>query len=97
MEYEIYGAENKKDFHKAFFQMANIVENLFVDCQRRLEKNIRKHMSAAGDTSEKNVNGVEPPKTPPYPSPSSSSASYSITSSNATKKHVENLIWIHQY
>ena len=65
MEYENYGAENKKDFHKAFFQMENIVENLFVDCQRRLEKNIRKHMNATGSTFEKKGNGGEPHKTPP--------------------------------
>ena len=47
---ENYGEEDDNSFHKDFYQMVDMVEKLFGDYQRRLEKKIKKKMSVAGST-----------------------------------------------
>ena len=42
VEDEDYGAKDEKDFHKVFYIMADMIEKLFSDYQRILEKKITK-------------------------------------------------------
>ena len=89
MANENYGVEDEKDFRKAFYHMVDMVHNLFVDYQRRLEKEIKKQMREASSTSMNKGNGGDPPKTLPSSSSSSSSANSSHASSDAHKKNFE--------
>ena len=77
------GTENEKAFHKAFYQMADMVEELFAYYQeRKAKKENKKAMKIENDAYVNLGNGRNPPKpSSPYWRSSSSSSSSSHHSS----------------
>ena len=75
---EEYQEEDEKAFHKAFYQMENQLEKLFVDYQERLEKKEKAKNNDFGKGGD--------PSNPSSPSSSSSSESSIIASSNPKKQ-----------
>ena len=71
MEDEDYQEEDEKAFCKAFYQMANKVENLFADYQERLVKKKMKK-EKEDDNALLNQGKGGRPYEPPSPSSSSS-------------------------
>ena len=80
---EEYQGEDEKAFCKAFYQMADRVENLFAYYQERLEKKKMKKDQAKDSAWGKGKD----PLALYSPSSSSSSKSSSTTSSNPKKQH----------
>ena len=79
---EEYREKDEKAFHKAFYQMADIVETLFADYQERLEKKKTKKEKEENNALGKGGDLFEPSS----PSSSSSSESSSTASSNQKKQ-----------
>ena len=79
-----YQKEDEKVFHKAFYQMVDIVEKLFADYQERLENMKTKKEKAKDNALGKGKDPYDPS------SPSScSSSKCSITASSNPKKILE--------
>ena len=75
----------EKYFHKAFYQMADRVEQLFADYQERVtKKEKKKKIKEEDEASVNQEDGEEPPEPP---SPSSISISYSSLSSHHSNFH----------
>ena len=83
MASEDYREEDEKAFHKAFYQMVDRVEKLFVDYHERLDKKKRKKEKAKDNALGKGEYPFEPS------SPSSSSFESSSTASSNSKKQPE--------
>ena len=69
MENEDYQGEDEKAFHKAFYQMEDTIEKLFVDYQDRVEKNKMKKEKS----KDNGLGKVKDPYGPSSPSSFSSS------------------------
>ena len=82
MTYEVYREEDKKAFHKYFYQMIDIVEKMFADYQERLENKKTKKEKAKDNALGKGKDLNEPSS----PSSSSSSKNSIIDSSNPKKQ-----------
>ena len=79
---ESYREEDEKAFHKAFYQMSDRVEKMFVDYQERLEKKKEKKENAQNNALGKGGD----PSEPSSPSSYSSFEISSTTSLNPKKQ-----------
>jgi hypothetical protein len=81
MEDEELCSEYEKNFHRDFYRMSDMVEKLFADYEKRVEKKEKKKKYKGEDNALVNQENGEDPLEPPYPS------SISISSSSSSHSH----------